>query len=152
MTKTSDNDYNGAERSLFGNALNKRTNQMVHSNGNKKQNGKNGIIDHLSTTVTTANHNTVLGWNDGNSSSHRGMHSSQIKVIDNSGYKYENKFFPRRNIAGKLKYVQFGQKKKQIINLARFPNCVTGSVPSRTSSKMVSSSYKKATPVVKKYK
>jgi hypothetical protein len=146
VTKTSDNDYNGAERSLFGNALNKRTNQMVHSHGKNNQNGKNGIIDHLSTTVTTANHNTVLGWNDGNSSSRRAMHCSQIKVIDNSEYKYENKFFPRRSIAGKLKYVQIGQKKKQIINLGRFPNC-TDSVPSRKSSKMVSSSFKKATPV-----
>ena len=83
-----------------------------------------------------------------------------------SNYHYENKFFPQRNIPLKLKNVQnlsrkvnkrqnhFAAKNNLInkenadnnINEASFPNSITGSVPSRLSSKMASNSFVKNSP------
>jgi hypothetical protein len=127
--------------------MNKRTNQLIYS---PIKNSKKVVMDHLSTTVTSANHNTALGWNENKTSSRRITHSNQIKVIDNSGYNYENKFFPRRNISSKLKYMQIGPKKKTLICPANLPESITGSVPSRTNSKLASYSFMKGTPIIKK--
>eukprot|EP00344_Euplotes_crassus_P005347 CAMPEP_0197008520 /NCGR_PEP_ID=MMETSP1380-20130617/45640_1 /TAXON_ID=5936 /ORGANISM="Euplotes crassus, Strain CT5" /LENGTH=556 /DNA_ID=CAMNT_0042429155 /DNA_START=772 /DNA_END=2444 /DNA_ORIENTATION=+ len=130
-----------------------------------------GLMEQLSTTVATTGHNTGLGWNESiRGSSRMVAKTSNIKLADNSGYKYENKFFPRRNISSKLKYVHgFSRqgKRKPVekyipkgylltkenngkSNLSSFPEKITGSVPPRTSSKLTAKSYLKGTPGLKK--
>lgn len=87
--------------------------------------------------------------------------------------KYQNKFFPRRNITSKLKSGQglsrkgtrkpqnFGPKGYVIdkenrinesnINPTNVLSSITGSVPSRVSSKVASSSFIKGSPNKKTY-
>ncbi len=166
VTKTSD-EVEAIERSLFSTSFQKKgkTKDMI-------KNMPKGLMEQLSTTVATTGHNTGLGWNQSLRGSTRKVpKTNHIKLADGSGYKYENKFFPRRNISSKLKYVHgFSRKGKRKAtgkylpkgyymtkenngnknNLAKIPEKITGSVPSRTSTKLASSSYLKATPAVKK--
>lgn len=118
--------------------------------------GQNNLAEQLSTTVATTGHNTGLGWNNEKINLTEKIKFNKMKIINNLIYSHENKFFPRRNISSKLKYLHGAYRKgdKRIvnkfapkgyiiekenngnhINIAEMPISVTGSVPSRTSSK-----------------
>lgn len=128
------------------------------------------LIDQLSTTVGTPGHNTGLGWSESIKEHQIASKFSQIKVIDDPTYKYENKFFPCRNITSKIMHVQgisrkgnrrqldkFAPKgyviekenKSNNLLVANLPAHVTGSVPSRISSKVTSTSLVKGTQMAK---
>lgn len=163
VTKTSE-EANILQKSIFATSFNKK---KIISDNKHKQHITKGLIEQLSTTVATTGHNTGLGWNESmRGSSRKVWNQNKIKIIDNPSYKYENKFFPKRNISSKLKYIKgFSRKgKKKVtgkcfpqgyvvtkennmnninINITGFPKHLTGSVPSRTSSKLASSSYPK---------
>lgn len=166
LNKTTQN-YSPLEKALFCSSLNQKGAVMAKGYG---KNTQNTLMEHLSTTVGTTGQNTGLGWNDTiKDSSRKVVKYNQVKVFDKPAYKYENKFFPRRNITSKIlhiggsrrgnrkQFAKFGPKgyiidkenNNQNINITRLPDNVTGSVPSRTSSKIASSSYVKVSPGVK---
>lgn len=99
VTKTS-NREGKFQNSLFVNSFNKK---LIFAD-NKNQHITNSQIGQLSPTVDTSEHNTGFGWNQSMRGSSRKF-IKKTKIVNNSEYKYENKFFPKRNISLKLKYV-----------------------------------------------
>lgn len=157
LNKTS-NEYTPLEKALLSSSIGAKGNFMLKSYG---KNVQNTLLEQLSTTVATTGHNTGLGWHETLQESLKKQGATNlIKVVEKPTYNYENKFFPRRNITSKImhiggsrrgnrkhQYTKFGpkgyivDKENNDINMARLPDKITGSVPSRVSSKVASTSF-----------
>jgi hypothetical protein len=141
-----------------------KTRHLMKSYG---KSGQNTLAEQLSTTVATTGHNTGLGWNNEKINLTEKIKFNKMKIINNLIYNHENKFFPRRNISSKLKYLHGAYRKGnkkiahkfapkgyiiekenngQNIKITEMPIKVAGSVPSRTSSKAAFISYAKVSP------